>query len=737
MKAFLMRINRLIILTKRTYHQYGMKETLKRIANKVKSKLWGRTESVPATNERILRDVLFVNGCDPIAAPHPYRYRVLHQMEQLAAAGFTVNSIYYTDCTPMSVLDGRIIVFYRCPYTENIGGAIKLAKELNKRVLFDIDDLVIDKKYTDMIPSVQKLNKAERALYDEGVIRMGATLKMCEAATTTTKRLSEELLHYVPSVYINRNCASECMMKISADAYQHKVKHDEHVIIGYFSGSLTHNADFEMIKPAIIRVMQENLNVQLLIMGDLDLPKELKPFAGRIIKKPFSDWKKLPYVISSVDINLAPVENTVFNEAKSENKWVEASLVGVVTVASRVGAFVEAICDGQTGFLCDENQWYDTLTALVHQPEKRNKVAEAARAYCLEHYASIKNTIGLREYYRQSASRHIAFVLPSCEISGGIMVALYHACFLQDAGWDVELIAPVATSMIYEFFGHRFSCISRDDQITHNEMYYDSMVATMWSTVDYVMCYPKVKKRYYLVQNYETDFYSHDRAERIACEKTYCNDLGLNYITISKWCENWLTAHYHQKVQYARNGINLSCFKFKKREMDRKQKVRILIEGDCGVSYKNVDESFEIARRLDRDRFEVWYLSYNAKPKEQYQYDRFFHKVPYEKVHEIYEQCDILLKSSILESFSYPPLEMMATGGYCVVAPNCGNVEYLVHEGNCLMYPQGDIQAAVSAIDRICSDVLLQNTLAQNGRETAQGRDWEKLRQEVLKLYEE
>ena len=41
----------------------------------------------------------------------------------------------------------RVIIFFRCPWTENVDKAIKLAKELNKRVLFDIDDLVIEKIY--------------------------------------------------------------------------------------------------------------------------------------------------------------------------------------------------------------------------------------------------------------------------------------------------------------------------------------------------------------------------------------------------------------------------------------------------------------------------------------------------------------------------------------------------------------------------------------------------------------
>ena len=84
-------------------------------------------------------------------------------------------------------------------------------------------------------------------------------------------------------------------------------------------------------------------------------------------------------------------------------------------------------------------------------------------------------------------------------------------------------------------------------------------------------------------------------------------------------------------------------------------------------------------------------MSYNAKPKNWYRVDRFINKVPFGKVGKIYEQCDILLKSSWLESFSYPPLEMMATGGYCIVAQNEGNIEYLKNKENCLLYEQGKI----------------------------------------------
>ena len=74
--------------------------------------------------------------------------------------------------------------------------------------------------------------------------------------------------------------------------------------------------------------------------------------------------------------------------------------------------------------------------------------------------------------------------------------------------------------------------------------------------------------------------------------------------------------------------------------------------------------------------------------------DKFFNRVPYEKVPEIYAQSDILIKTSLLESFSYPPLEMMATGGYVLAVPNGGNIEYLKDNENCLLYKAGNISKA-------------------------------------------
>ena len=94
-----------------------------------------------------LKDVVFINGCNPNYLPHPYRYRVLHQMEQLDSGFLESDQFFYLNFDPNIIRNYRVIILFRCPWTKNIEQAIILANSLNKKVLFDIDDLVIDKKY--------------------------------------------------------------------------------------------------------------------------------------------------------------------------------------------------------------------------------------------------------------------------------------------------------------------------------------------------------------------------------------------------------------------------------------------------------------------------------------------------------------------------------------------------------------------------------------------------------------
>ena len=714
-------MNRIVKKSFQTLKDEGVVSFTKKTANYIRFRM------VPKYNA--FGDILIINGC---TLPHPQRYRVDHQVEQLRSAGLYADRVDYESLTLDSLKYYRGFIFFRCPITPTVEEFIKRAKEENKTVFFDIDDLVIDKKYTDTIEFVKNMNKQDKAVYDDGVERTNKTLKMCDYAITTTECLAKELGQYVKEVYINRNVASERMVELSQEALKNAEEHDD-IVMGYLSGSITHNPDLELIKPAIISMLKKYKNVKLKLVGEITLPDDLKKFEDQIIIEPFMDWEQLPALIASLDINLAPLEKSIFNEAKSENKWMEAALVKTVTVASNVGAFQKMINDDVDGVLCENNvkSWEKTLEKVITDKEYREKIANNAYNRVIKNNVTVYSSHGLAKFVRSKLNRNIGFVLPTTNISGGVNVIMRHIAMLKRQGYDVTIINMDNNNADLETRWGTVSVLKKFKTKYYGQ--FDTLVASLWTTLEFVKKYPNVKNKMYLVQNFETDFADFGKYMRIEANQTYEDETGVKYITISKWCQNWLRDRFEKESAYAPNGIDLEQFQFKKRDFSGK--IKILVEGNSEDYYKNVDESFKIIEKLDKEKYEIHFLSYLGTPKKWYYVDKFMHKVPYKEVGRVYQDADILIKSSILESFSYPPLEMMATGGLVVVAPNGGNVEYIKDGENCLFYEQGNIDEAVEKIEKLTKDKKLREKLIEGGLKTAKSREWKIIEEDIVQLY--
>lgn len=327
--------------------------------------------------------ILIIDGVENFI-PQLTTYRVNNKVEQLKSLGFNVKKVNLSQFKLHDAEYASHIIIYRASYTSQLVELIQLARRNDKPVLYDIDDLVIDTKYTDQLTYVKGLSASDKNNYDIGVINYGKLLRLCDGAITTTKQLKAELENYVPFVLMNRNLASEELVHISKKTIKNYSVKNEKIRIGYFSGSISHNENFELIKPAIIKLMNEFQEIELYLVGHLDLPKDLQQFENRIITNDFVTWEELPKLISSVDINLAPLVTSIFNEAKSEIKWLEAALVKVPTVASNIGAFEEMIVDEQTGILVNDDEWYSKLKTLIQSDNQRETIAENAFQYVIE-----------------------------------------------------------------------------------------------------------------------------------------------------------------------------------------------------------------------------------------------------------------------------------------------------------------------------------------------------------------
>lgn len=323
------------------------------------------------------KHILIIDGVEN-QIPQCTRYRVINKAEQLRSFSHEVWTVNASDFQMGYAEYASQIIIYRTPYSEQFKQLIELAHKYNKPVFYDIDDLVYDTSYTDQLDYVKTLGKEEKEAYDSGVRSYGKLMELCDAFITSTTDLKNELLKLGKPVYLNRNLASEELISISEQAIAKTIKDKKKIKIGYFSGSITHNENFDLIRSAILKILKEFPQTELHLVGHLTIPDEMKNYKKQLIVHDFLDWTLLPSLVAEMDINLAPLVDTVFNRAKSEIKWLEAALVNVPTIASDLGSFAQMISEGGTGILASDTEWYEKLKELIISSEKREILATNA-----------------------------------------------------------------------------------------------------------------------------------------------------------------------------------------------------------------------------------------------------------------------------------------------------------------------------------------------------------------------
>lgn len=322
------------------------------------------------------------------------RYRVEHFQEQLLINGIKSDFVIIENAGKCDLNEYEAIVIYRCRYSNKLNRLIEQCHESGKKVFYDIDDYIFD--YNN-IRNLEFLKDDEYSDFDKYSQNIFKCMETCDGYLTSTENMKEAIKSTFKNkpVHVNRNVASMEMLTISLKAKSEVFKDKEKVIIGYFSGSKTHDNDFKIISSTLLKILKDNKNVYLKIGGCLTLPKEFDEFKQQIEFFEFVDWKRLPYLIASIDINLLPVEDTFFHSCKSENKWTEAALVGVPTVASYNSELARIILDKENGFLCKgEDDWEEALNKLINDYSYRTKIGQNAHKLVLENYITINSGIG-------------------------------------------------------------------------------------------------------------------------------------------------------------------------------------------------------------------------------------------------------------------------------------------------------------------------------------------------------
>lgn len=247
-------------------------------------------------------------------------------------------------------------------------------KQAGKRIVYDIDDDLFS--IPDSNPASAMMGRGEQ-------MAAVSCMKLADVITTTTDILQSRLsdvtgrtdIEIVPNSIFTQGW-NPTPFTGSSDGWFRI----------FWTGSSTHERDWEDCLRPVISVMRERKNVRITILGYLPLglreDSSLTCTKGRIEYlnpvNPEAYFQLIKHI--KADVGLAPLKRDVFNAAKSPIKWIENSMVGVPTIASAVEPYSSVITHGETGLLCSNHQeWKDAILSFVDGARLGKPMIEASR----------------------------------------------------------------------------------------------------------------------------------------------------------------------------------------------------------------------------------------------------------------------------------------------------------------------------------------------------------------------
>ena len=222
------------------------------------------------------------------------------------------------------------------------------------RTLWEVDDLIFDREVLINSKTLSQLDRDVLGTLIEGAALYREAMLACDEGIASTSGLADAMQAAgVPVVSVVENALDQQTLKAAETHLNRNRIADDWVRIVYGSGTNTHNVDFAEAADAILDIMNEFPQVKLRLIGLLELPKGFEQFTSRIERIEFCEYEEYLVYLAECDISIAPLENYIFNEAKSNIKFLEASIVKVPSVCSPRSAYTSVIVDGENGLLAE------------------------------------------------------------------------------------------------------------------------------------------------------------------------------------------------------------------------------------------------------------------------------------------------------------------------------------------------------------------------------------------------
>lgn len=141
--------------------------------------------------------------------------------------------------------------------------------------------------------------------------------------------------------------------------------------------------DVLSIKRAVTRVVREYPHTRLVMMGDMDVYQMFDnlPDARKLFLPPV-EAEDYPFLLSQMDLLMAPLRDDEFNRTRSDRRLMEAGVRRIPWVASAMPSYQEWGSGGLIASNLDE--WYTHLQTFIQDRDLRQKYGQAGYQKALQ-----------------------------------------------------------------------------------------------------------------------------------------------------------------------------------------------------------------------------------------------------------------------------------------------------------------------------------------------------------------
>ena len=201
------------------------------------------------------------------------------------------------------------------------------------------------------------------------------------------------------------HCSAVFSNQITDVPSERNYKNYKKIVIGW-GGSHGHLEDMAQFAEPLIDWIISRDNIKLFLMCS-DPIWSLFENLPKVRKQRFKTGSLSDYYtfLKQIDIGLAPLKNTGFNRSRSDVKFLEYAVFGVVPVVQVAVPYVSTVKNGETGFLFEDTAgMLDILDVLVDDIACIPQVARAAREYVIKERLQQAHSQERTVFYRTQLS---------------------------------------------------------------------------------------------------------------------------------------------------------------------------------------------------------------------------------------------------------------------------------------------------------------------------------------------